>query len=578
MRSTCQIIVMSDFHVGFKRDERNEDSSIYLSSIEKYFETIVDDLCGYMTGKSDQDVYLILNGDIAIKGAKSDYVLFEDVFLKRLKTNTLFRRLKVVSVPGNHDIELTKERLDLFKPDIDSKERTFEQRQSMFKDKYSALKDCFKEYRDFVKRNDINVLDENLVKDELYGYCVDHENKLLFILLNSAWFSLGSKINELIAETIIEENLRFAEDQSNRSVKELIESSLKMKDALFEYGNQQIGSPKLGEIDWNNIFGKCNGYTTFLLSHHPINWWSYFEVNVKRRSEEEKLLINNILKQTNFLLTGHEHLGSRERYDTIKYGVYHLKNGCIMDFNESSFNKPFNRENVFSILELSRRKEKCLREKRYGYSLFWKQCDVGTFEVIRDETNSVLEYNFSNKLFLHNSNLGDASDLELIERTGLVNNSTVGKGEISDFLPHLKLVEATLRFKDEQKYFFKVLRCSEQDFESSCTMLFEEIVNNKFLANDGSLIVNFIVFDSILCPDIYEQINYNLDSVGLQYSEMNKRKIDEIDRCFFNFSRRINQRFDLVKYKFFEENSHLINTKLSLGVLCYSIDYEMYMN
>src|SRR4051812_1949334 len=82
---------LSDIHVGHK----NERQKAALTSLVEAIEQFV---------KVEQDVILI-TGDLAFSGKDEEYSRLEEVLLGPLLRLDVLRSAKVVSTPGNHDLD-----------------------------------------------------------------------------------------------------------------------------------------------------------------------------------------------------------------------------------------------------------------------------------------------------------------------------------------------------------------------------------------------------------------------------------------------------------------------------------------
>lgn len=95
-----EIIHLSDFHV---RDNFNYELMVEKIIDSLLFEDI--EIC--------DTVFLCITGDVAFSGQKKQYMIFDN-FLEKLscKLNENNKKMEVLVVPGNHDIQLNKEEID----------------------------------------------------------------------------------------------------------------------------------------------------------------------------------------------------------------------------------------------------------------------------------------------------------------------------------------------------------------------------------------------------------------------------------------------------------------------------------
>lgn len=93
-------IHLSDFHITEKQNVKSIDLSLFEQAISKY--------------KGFDEYYLVVTGDIAYSCKEKEYENAKEVLNIMIKCiNSLYDcKVKVLMVPGNHDIDLTNEKVD----------------------------------------------------------------------------------------------------------------------------------------------------------------------------------------------------------------------------------------------------------------------------------------------------------------------------------------------------------------------------------------------------------------------------------------------------------------------------------
>jgi hypothetical protein len=143
--------------------------------------------------------YVIISGDLTNRGTENEFKKFSSYILKPLFAIQKDSKLLVIS--GNHDLTIG----NIFKYEkfkIINYVENKEHREPFFLND-NNYKSFFKNYTKFCKYNK-KYFPKNLTEpysnDFLYGNYKDEENKLMFILLNSSWLSLGVKLLEHVLE------------------------------------------------------------------------------------------------------------------------------------------------------------------------------------------------------------------------------------------------------------------------------------------------------------------------------------------------------------------------------------------
>ncbi len=342
--------------------------------------------------------YLILSGDIAFSGSKEDYELFEILILNPLKK--IIPDIEIIAVPGNHDIK--RDDAEFFISSISDKKSAYSMRTDLINSNFEKFIFPFNDYKQFVQKHKINNR-TGMHDSNLFGWQVDEKRKIVFILLNSAWFSIGDKFNELIFN-----HIKKKENESNLSNDEKINLALNIKDKIAEFGNQLIADSKIAELELEqNVFQKYKDHTVITIMHHPIHWLSWFESYGLTRDEQAEKSLFLILKNSNFFLTGHEHIPTQIPPETIYDKVLHIKSGCFLEELSKTSKLSKIKHNRFSILEIHKNRENTLTESRYIFDYSPK--DIHNPKTLSVNISEDKESQNKQKVFYHKTHPLDRS-------------------------------------------------------------------------------------------------------------------------------------------------------------------------
>lgn len=175
------IIWLSDIHfkAEYIVDKKYINLNKYISSFHKYVTKIKN--------KNKYD-YILISGDIAQSASKVEYDLFIQRIFKDLSNS--FINAKLLIVPGNHDVNRlhTAKLKKLFTNNISN----INKKQFLKSNKIDFFK-LFENYYNSFKNFNLPTVDSDLKNNNLlYGYTINKEKRILFILLNSAWYSIGN--------------------------------------------------------------------------------------------------------------------------------------------------------------------------------------------------------------------------------------------------------------------------------------------------------------------------------------------------------------------------------------------------
>lgn len=389
--NSVKLLWLSDIHF-FKKYE----SFPQKNELENYIEKFIRHTKDSHTAEAPFD-YILVSGDLAQQGTTADYETFFsmllgpllDLFLKGEKERSI-PIPKLLTIPGNHDVNwdnthFLTEYLDRLKIT-----KGHEARIAFLDKKITVFKSLFAEYSNFATKyiktiekgkyagfiDDISsdnlILSSEYRTSRLFGYIIDRKKKIVFILLNSAWYSLGTKFNNLLSAQKIF-NPRFVnsikrfikwqsqyKDRFKKSAKyylgkgektndiidfgnkkvpgavsdiySYISDTLNIKDDIAEY-NKQVSGINLLDVDAleRDIRIRFSDFFVLTTMHHPFNWmeweeqYSYYEHTKGNANRFRKLM-----SLTNLFLTGHEHVPERVSQEKFFENTMHLKAGCFL--------------------------------------------------------------------------------------------------------------------------------------------------------------------------------------------------------------------------------------------------------
>ncbi|MFN8231150.1 MAG: metallophosphoesterase [Bacteroidia bacterium] len=239
--------------------------------------------------KQISHLYLVLSGDIANFGRKSEYEnakIFVSQLTEKLKEKWKMLNINIVSVPGNHDCCFDNEKktrksiLNDCKTDIIDEEDYFIDAMAVQSDFWDFTNDI----TDFKERNKVSYK---------YKFRPHIDFKVTFHCYNTSWLT---EINEKQGSLIVPEN-KFIENE--------------------------------------------NGEYIISVFHHPIDWLS---ANTKRNNKQrfEEHLINS----SNLVIYGHEH-------DKGNPKAIIQKNNNVVFCGGKAFDKNALNETGFSLYEIN---------------------------------------------------------------------------------------------------------------------------------------------------------------------------------------------------------------------------------
>ena len=193
------------------------------------------------------------------------------------------------------------------------------------------FKEVFDNYATFYE--EVNIMYETLDDEDKLGtykfhpthysgYVYNKKEKILILLLNSAWKSFGPGV-------IKEYYDELSGKLSSEDFKKVIEKFV-IGDSLSQKGNQSYfftSYPYRKKV--LNIIENDEDVKVLTIAHHPPSWLTYEELFEK---SDDIQRLDSILDISHLLITGHLHnTVTSPTKDQQK--TYHLMNGAFLDYN-----------------------------------------------------------------------------------------------------------------------------------------------------------------------------------------------------------------------------------------------------
>lgn len=506
MDPKVQILWLSDIHY------KNQYGSIKSKDLDAF----LDDFLQYVDKLEPKNFdYLLLSGDIAQEGSKEDYEQFKKDVLTPLQGK--LSGAKLLIIPGNHDVSRPAAE---FKVEFIANIAKKTSRLNFFGTSIPKFEKLFEHYTNaFHGNSKLPLLSSATYKKNLlYGHVHDIEKKIIFIMLNSSWYSIGEDFLKLYLTD-------FLKDYQNK-LKRMKSSALKnnlrkvtvekitreIESISDEYGKQLIGLEKLKDI--NEILELIEDYSDHIIitiMHHPLNWLGWDE----RVTSSDKF--HKIRELTDLLLTGHEHVPMLHSSDEIR-NIRHIPAGCFM--NAAKKDKPYIVKkdgsysgNWFSTLTINIKK-RTVKQFKHSYcadsfGTRWEQNPDYHTVQLNKKYSSLLSQKRKDKL------LSDLNDDSLVERAILKIYNGCNK------------IKDNLYLRNDNLYIFN------NSNEINCNIADLKVIIKSFKVT----IINFIFID--LFHD--DHINYH------DKEDLDRLSILENIKNDFDF------KFDKFRYNFFTD-------------------------
>ncbi len=514
-------------------------------NVENYLQIFLDKfivVCSEINKEQNID-YVIISGDISNKGKKIEFDKFTTYILKPLfKT---LKKSKLILLPGNHDLTIDNG-FDYDKILNLDKENS----KDFFLNNVDYTK-FFENYTAFCKKN-LKFLPKNIEEPYsihfLYGLHKDDENKLLFVLLNSAWLSLSVKLLEhLINEIYINPfNLEFNNIKQkfnkktldsldinqlfelvNKVKKELTKDAYKISFKTIEYGTQELFLDFLFN-SWANLQDLLNNhdsYYTITVMHHPEN---HLKWNDRINPDS---LFSYLKMNSDVILSSHEHIPKNYLQSHNANEALHLKSGPFIElfFNinptiKNHFDE-YNEDNLnnsaFSVLDINVTK-KNINECKYVYKTvdkLWNKFDSKLFTK---------EYKFINLRHL---------DLERVfDKLNSINNQELLRQITNYKLNKVNVEIDAYKFKNELYVVNNESNFNSIDFEILKSTIKKNKIKKVLFVSIDVLVDNLMtdVFDKDKLNSFYKIENNDQNiPLGLLKKDLFK-KFNNFRARFFN--------------------------------------------
>lgn len=325
-----QILWLSDIHF-LNLDEYEENRDV----VEKYIKCLKSNIL------ESTYTHIVISGDISFSSQTEEYDSFYDNLLKDIINQEENPAIRVITVPGNHDIDhktiKEKENIEKFKDlsDLRYPGRKKEINNSLTRNGINEDNDLSrinKNYRSFFRKY-ISESIKGLVDDKkleewdylnsqgLYGVVYDKEYNIIFNCLNSSWFAFGE--DNIIGASF--EKLKRVISHKEKS-RAYLDQILNVKEyGKLVYGTLQRQNTRLEKLQERERVDEC---FVISISHHPFSWMDY-EIQYNHASRESNF--DKIIKFSDVYLCGHQHI---RHYAPSKYrgSVNVLESPELMDF------------------------------------------------------------------------------------------------------------------------------------------------------------------------------------------------------------------------------------------------------
>lgn len=517
------ILWLSDIH--FQKDYQDD------KYIKAYLETFINKV--KELHEKSPIKYIILSGDLAYSGKRDDYNAFDRLLLKPIYnvlekgTNT---KPEVLTIPGNHDIIWDKiENFYHNNKNIFKDNKFSENRDSILKKGKDVFIGLFDDYSFFHKSNyKINSeklkVSKNYEENSLYGYVIDSSREIIFVMINTSWFSFGDN------------NIKTVLKNSNFQ-KSNIDKLYRINSSMLELGNLIVGKELLLEDKILEAIDSNPHYLIITLMHHPQHWLDWEELHNEGIGGENFMNFYEILEKSDVLLTGHEHLPVYVKPIKINDGkTLHLQAGKFLEDNAIAFNKNRFSHNRFSVLEIDK-KLGSIKEQRFLYKhdiKTWEGQDKYCFKhnFLKNKVSQTVKTPYSSR------NIADSSlihqfdiKMYLIGEKKISQENLIESFEIEYSDLYLKIL--TLELENSIRvYIFPFNNTSYKNIRSNNSSIVEKIYN-IIERKDKLVIITIMCFDFLVQDDIYlvQEYIYNTSLLGKDTKESgtwDKKKRDYI--------------------------------------------------
>lgn len=343
--------------------------------------------------------HVVFSGDISSSATHNSYTEFNQVFVERL--TKLLPNSVFLCVPGNHDVSWDKVS-KMYHQKIKDGKDIFNRNSKIIndiinEDEFRAIYEPFNSLSNGLRSicgKNINAKYKEINPDLHYGYLYDRKSNVLFILINSTWFSFGdvpseTKIDDITTNLIPE------------GIKNTLNNIVSIDNkTLVEAGNQTYAFNLIIEKYGEKISEIIKRSRPFVISvtHHPPSWihWSErFPSSNKNDSPIAKLF-----EWSNLHMVGHEH-NSPTIANILGGSCLMINTGMFLDDNvETSLagnqgiaNEQYFPNNWFSIIGINNNElvHQCISYEHIRDEKFeWKE--IKKYSYLYDDEDNYISY------------------------------------------------------------------------------------------------------------------------------------------------------------------------------------------
>lgn len=265
----------------------------------------------------------------------------------------------------------------------------------------------------------------------LFGYLVDHERRLIVNLVNTAWYSLGGRFNNILADLEADPtnwniyHVETGNKAENPTVGDILRKHtaarlkrvLNKKEYISEYNSQITGINLFELSDMQTTQKEYSEYFVITCLHHPFNWLKWDEQYAfdDKGDDTNAKRLSKLIGLSNLILTGHEHVPKQVKGEMKSNSCVMLKSGCFLFDNQHS--DEGNLENGwFSVLHIDSDRATVRQDKHY----YVVKEHSGNWDDLKSDRSKTGYY----KLRKKNAGYPDKGE-RLQEISKMVNNTSV---------------------------------------------------------------------------------------------------------------------------------------------------------
>ena len=265
---------------------------------------------------------VFITGDLSFSGESEEFKELR----KSIRT-VLPESVPVYSVLGNHDVNWTylKEAIgnnvpleNLYKITEDEIIEDLNKADSKYRKVFNEFRVNFS---DEINKDINPIYQFKFCSNNYSGYIWCPDEKILFLLLNSSWYSFGPGVIEKYYEEKVK---KLSHNELKEQLLDLIGNSLSQE------GKQSYfltSFPYFDEI--NKIIQAEDDVRVITMAHHPPSWLKWDE---QYCSDKTKRNLNDLISLTDLFITGHLHSPVLPP-SLLQARCYHLTNGSFLDYH-----------------------------------------------------------------------------------------------------------------------------------------------------------------------------------------------------------------------------------------------------